>query len=657
MQRFARMSYGRWFAVGLFVLGAFPSATLVRAVDRNDETTEPAAKSDTLANTLRESVADEVVGDEKARAAKLNALIDAQPDAAAAHWQRGQMKTADGWCDAADCEVQVSDAEKKYRELRERVADDFTGNKHLARFCQKNKLMDNARGHWQRVLTFVPSDADARKALAHVMFEGTWTTKEDVKRVEKVRKEYSTSLTAWSKKIPAWINDWRSEKGERKEKGRENLLTIRDAAAIPLLQAGLAYRSEDDTVLLIEILRNIRDVSATRLMAETAVTNQSPQILEMCVEELKDRDENAFVPQLLLGLSSPITSEMRLEMNPNTCRILYRHVFTREGQFARQVEAVGRDYGAYAVPQILVQDPDELWLKGARLTGPAVMGTKEELDRNNALQRKLFGSVEQQQDSQFAYRMAQAMAAAMNRERLKAMENMSIEETNRRISLVLSKVFDENQGAPDQWWSWWNQRHETTQNSQKPTRTQVQYDQVVDGVQSGQTISVQDARDQGLLRHGCFVAGTPVATPEGLKPIESMKTGDLVLSQDIETGEITWKPVIQPTTRKATEILKLTIGDESVACSLKHPFWKTGRGWIWAKDLAVGDLVRTSNGSLPVTEIETQPDAPVFNLVVSDSSTYFVGKSRVLTHDITFRVPTLAIAPGVMPAKEDVAAK
>ena len=42
-----------------------------------------------------------------------------------------------------------------------------------------------------------------------------------------------------------------------------------------------------------------------------------------------------------------------------------------------------------------------------------------------------------------------------------------------------------------------------------------------------------------------------------------------------------------------------------------------------------------------------QSSAPTFNLVVSDNHNYFVGESRVLSHDNTSRKATTVVAPGV----------
>lgn len=634
----------RWVVAALFGVGSLALAPIAHAVDKvkaSEERSPAAGAVDSVTKTLRESVADETSGDEKSRTARLDAAIKAKPDSPEPHWQRGLMKTADGWRDATDARVEAKEAESKYRELRAKTADDLAGNKLLARFCQKNKLEENARGHWQRVISFDPADADARKALGHVLFEGTWATKDGVKRVLKVRKDYNGSLMSWSKKIPGWINDWRSDDAKRKEKAREKLLAIRDAAAIPLLHAALAYGSDEDALLLVEVMRGIPDVAATQVIAEMAVANQSQPVVNTSVEELKNRDENSYVPQLLLALSSPITSEMRLDINPNTGRILYRHVFAREEQFSKQVQAIGRDYGEGQFFGILGPN-DYMDSNGDRTTAPN--------DRLN-------GTPEQRRDTLFALRAAESMSLAMNRERRKSIENMTIEETNSRVGTVLSKVFDENQASPEGWWTWWNQRNEIRVDSPKPTVAQVQYDQIVDDAQTGVTVNNQNVLPMLLRRSSCFAAGTPVATSEGLKPIESIQTGDLVLAQDVETGEIAWKSVIQPTRRSPTEVLNLSVGDESFVCSLKHPFWKTGRGWTWAKDLAVGDLIRTVNGSLPVTKIQSRPNLPLYNLVVADFSTYFVGKNRTLTHDISFRSPTFVIAPGVMPAKDEVAAK
>jgi hypothetical protein len=602
-------------------------------------------------STLREAIGDEMVGDSKSRDSKLDDLIATHPELSLPRWQKGLIETPEGWSEVSGEAREPSEAEAKYLELRKRTANDAIGHKQLAAFARKNKLAAIAAGHWRRVLDFSPDDPEARKALGHIRFDGAWTTKGEAERVVKVRKAYNTSLNAWSKKISGWVSEFHGADAKRKAKARENLLAIRDAAALPVLNGALAYRSDEDTLLLLEILCQIPDFEATRILAEQAIINQSPQVLRICSEELKNRDEQSFVPQLLIGMSSPITSSMQLDVVPQTGQVFYRHVFIRETQYDRQLQAMA---GAY------VQDNWNVNRKPlyeyASMDDPTEEGrVRTKAAKDQADIEKESRKVRAQAEGAFLEETAIQTLRMMAREQQRVLQNMTIEETNKRIALLLSEVFDQNYGLPEQWWKWWNNRHEVQQPTLKPLSAQFQY-QV--RLESFVTQSIEpEIRDRFSWLHSCFVAGTPVVTPNGTRPIESLGTGDLVLSQSIETGELTWKPVVRPTTRPKTKVLKVIVGDDSFVCTLKHPFWKVGRGWVWAKDLVVGDLVRTSNGSLPITEIEKQPDAPVFNLVVADFSTYFVGKNQTLTHDITFRAPTLAIAPGVFPADEDVATK
>ena len=49
----------------------------------------------------------------------------------------------------------------------------------------------------------------------------------------------------------------------------------------------------------------------------------------------------------------------------------------------------------------------------------------------------------------------------------------------------------------------------------------------------------------------CFAPGTKVWTMTGRRPIEGIKIGDCVLAQDVESGELAYKPVLGVTIRPA----------------------------------------------------------------------------------------------------------
>jgi len=124
----------------------------------------------------------------------------------------------------------------------------------------------------------------------------------------------------------------------------------------------------------------------------------------------------------------------------------------------------------------------------------------------------------------------------------------------------------------------------------------------------------------------CFTAGTKVLTDEGEKPIEEIEVGDKVLAKSDETGEVAYKEVVGLFQKQADEIYYIHIGDEIIEVTGEHPFWLDGKGWTEVKDLQVGDLLVSSDGTkLAIDKIEKEPrEATVYNFEVADFHSYLV---------------------------------
>lgn len=142
----------------------------------------------------------------------------------------------------------------------------------------------------------------------------------------------------------------------------------------------------------------------------------------------------------------------------------------------------------------------------------------------------------------------------------------------------------------------------------------------------------------------CFAADTPVATQNGLRPIQDIKVGDFVLSKNPETGETEFKPVLATVPRHDRIIFELkmsvTLPDGSERIStLKttedHPWRTVGDQWTETKHLVNGSLIQTAYGSsvrvLSVTN--TRKIASTYNLEIADFHTYFVGNDRIWVHN------------------------
>jgi hypothetical protein len=210
-----------------------------------------------------------------------------------------------------------------------------------------------------------------------------------------------------------------------------------------------------------------------------------------------------------------------------------------------------------------------------------------------------------------------------------ANQNKTSAFRNVRISEVLAKATGQNLGDdPRKWWDYWHGQNEYYVPEQHPVYQQY-----------------HDSNEKYLC--SCFAKGTPIWTKTGRRPVESLEVGDLVLSQNVETGELKYEPVIGRTVRPPSQILKLSTDIDEILATKGHPFWVAGVGWRMAKELEDGAVLCGISRAARVRSIEQSGEAEAYNLVVADLNTYFVGNSGILVHDNTPRRSSRALVPGV----------
>lgn len=133
-----------------------------------------------------------------------------------------------------------------------------------------------------------------------------------------------------------------------------------------------------------------------------------------------------------------------------------------------------------------------------------------------------------------------------------------------------------------------------------------------------------------LLVPVCFAAGTPILMADGTsKPIEEIQPGDKVLaaSDKDPEGPVEAKEVVEIFHNRPDPLMELTIGEQTIRCTLKHPFYAREKGWTAASELEFGDELRTHDGGwVKLAGKETKGDVePVYNFHVAENHTYFVG--------------------------------
>jgi hypothetical protein len=135
----------------------------------------------------------------------------------------------------------------------------------------------------------------------------------------------------------------------------------------------------------------------------------------------------------------------------------------------------------------------------------------------------------------------------------------------------------------------------------------------------------------------CFDGDTLVATEDGFKRIDEIQAGDRVWSYNVETGEKSLKEVSQVFVKESNEMLHLETTEGRIDATTNHPFYVTGKGWVAAGDLVVGDEVHTLDGDTgTVTGFKFEKldkSIVVYNLEVADFQSYFVGSEGILVHN------------------------
>ena len=157
------------------------------------------------------------------------------------------------------------------------------------------------------------------------------------------------------------------------------------------------------------------------------------------------------------------------------------------------------------------------------------------------------------------------------------------------------------------------------------------------GITSGVMAGGMQFVGQKLGMIQCFIAGTLVATKNGLVPIEDIEPGDLVWATDEETGETALKEVVQLFRNETEEWVHVTVDGEEITCTPTHPFYSPVKGWTSAIDLRAGDILVMLNGEYVVVEqvqheLLESPET-TYNFEVEDFHTYYVGEEPVLVHN------------------------
>lgn len=597
------------------------------------------AAETTAKRLVGEALQAEAAGDATRHEALLRDAVAADPDFSLARWHRGELRVDDEWKPIDDIQAAAAadPARGEYLQRREAAAGSLERQIELARWCRKQALEDEARFHWATVLTQDPNNEDALRALGVRWHNGRLMTPDEVAVAKELMRAFQDAAEESRPQVARWDRMLSAGDLKSRKEALAEIRALREPHVIAALEehtlgTPLASNSQFERCLevsaaFVAALDEMPGQAATGSLLRHAVLSPLKSVRKASIAALKKRSPHDYVPQLLGALAMPFESSYRV-VTDSDGSVHYWHSLYREGPDANW---------AFEGRQSAVQ----IDLKGDRFARIA--------DRNNELWDLPAGNdpaLQAEMANLAARNQSRFAATAISAEQQLVQTNRAIVFGNSKIVAVLAATTRQEFGdSPRSWWDWWTEYNEYYTDGQTPEYVQRYAES--DHRYYRKPGYAGRYNSDGSRAMSCFSAGTLVWTKTGLREIERIEIGDMVLAQDVDAGTLEFKPVMGRTVRPPSKTLQVACGAETLETTLGHPFWVAGTGWRMAKELGDGAILHSVNGPVRIDAIEPLDEAEAYNLVVADFNTYFVGKSGILVHDNTQRRPTTAVVPGL----------
>lgn len=572
----------------------------------------------------------EANGFDAERLKHLAAALAIDPRNAAARGMMGLVSHAGRWlspekvAEAVNADESLAAKLAEYEAKRESAPVSADGQWQLGLWCEKNGLKPEATAHFSAVTQIAPRRTEAWHKLGCELYHGRWLNADQLaaKRIDdeaqkKADRYWEPILGSWKKEL---VFD-----NPKRDRAIATLKEITDPRAVPSIQRTFGHGNRAQQEMAVAMLDGIDCPASSHALAALSLFDRWPEVRTVAIEGLRRRDPRDYMDAMIGLMRHPLKYEVS-PVGPSG----EAGVLIVEGDRSRTRLV-------YPVPQLLTANPSGVGYvaiddRGStRVIGPnSAWHLRQFLSQSPSEQFRELALLDQQA-ADVVGRVRRSTERTLQRDLAVVQQlNRRVEAANQRIGSTLMRITGESSPGydPDAWMGWWTDKlglkYERTESRYKTTTTRVVPTPIIFQV-----------------HHSCFVAGTPISTLTGLRPIESLKVGDLVLTQDTSTGALDYQPIVGVHHNPPAETVRIRLKQETIVCTPVHRFWCPGRGWRMARDLKPGDLVRSVGARAEVLEITPDPVQPVFNLDVTQNHSFFVGSGRLLVRDNSLPPPML----------------
>jgi hypothetical protein len=499
----------------------------------------------------------------------------------------------------------------------------------LAAWCDSAGLTTEATAHRIAALRLDPSREATWKDLGYARIDGRWVTPDEARDAKADAEAQKKADRTWEpalRQIRARLNG----KDERlKERARADLDAITDPRAVPSIMKVLGRGDEDDQRLAVRLLARFESRLATRALAALALGTTSDRVRSAACDVLRNREPRDYAEELVGQITEPWTWKILAPVaGPGTRGSLLvespRFSLVKVYDAPEPFQTTGPN-----APAVVGFGPRGL---------PFAMNRIDLMEYSTFIQKpKNHVIALMRGENRMQGLIAESQVKAQASEQVMASDIQAIDARNAEAAVINGQVIPilqatldapANLGNDEEAWArWWYEQNGYTYEPSPRVEVYQEIPILPPPIITGGLTA-------GLM--SCFAAGTPVRTPDGRRPIESLQVGDLVLAQDTTTGALGFRPIVATYHNPPLATLRLVLdGDEThpIVATTYHRFWVAGEGWRMARELKSGDMVRTLGRTARVTGVHPDATVPVFNLCVADDATYFVGESDALVHD------------------------
>jgi Pretoxin HINT domain len=535
------------------------------------------------------------------------------PTHAAARGLLGYVRDGDRWRLPEELESRLKanqrlaetldEYDRKRAQAREKVDDHWK----LALWCEENGLVDESRAHLTAITRLDPSRSSAWRRLGYELHQGRWRTAAQIAEDKVEQAVQSRENARWLKILSGCAKDLKTQAG--RDAAEALLVDVVDPRAVPAAWRVFVQDSPGDQTRAVQLFGQIHDPASTRALALIALFSPLAGSRRAAMETLAWRDPHEAAGLLVSLLRDPDVNR------PNPKDYDFRVDLRLTGEVGiGSTGLLSVETRWFASVKIYTLDEGR-WLRGIAADAAIPGNGMGSYPHRVMIQRE-------RQWNDLVAIVGPIVAAADRAYLTYESTARPIRELNERIFQTLRLLTKRDQGKePEAWVKWWTEELGYAYEPPPPASES----------------DVQDYAPKPIFfdwsHVSCFAKGTPVRTRSGLRPIEALRVGDQVLTQDTTTGALGYQPVVSVAHNRPADTIRIKTEDDVIVTTGIHRFWKANQGWVMARDILRGDWLRTSGGLAQVHAIERGPTQPVYNLEVLGNHSFFVGKRGMLVHD------------------------